>query len=105
MLIYAARRIVLLIPVLLGVTFVTFLLTRVIPGNPIDQLISPLASQQERAALIHQHGLDDPIYKQYLLYIKALLHGDLGTSFTTSHSVLSDLTTRFGATFELTLYA
>jgi peptide/nickel transport system permease protein len=105
MLIYAARRLVLLIPVLLGVTFVTFLLTRVIPGNPIDQLISPLASPQERQQLIHQHGLDAPLYKQYLLYIKALLHGDLGTSFTTSHSVLSDLTSRFGATFELTLYA
>jgi peptide/nickel transport system permease protein len=105
MLIYAARRIVLLIPVLLGVTFVTFLLTRVIPGDPIDQLISPLASPQERAALIQQHGLDEPIWKQYLLYIKGLLHGDLGTSFTTSHSVLSDLTSRFGATFELTLYA
>jgi peptide/nickel transport system permease protein len=105
MLIYAARRLVLLIPVLLGVTFVTFLLTRVIPGNPIDQLISPLASPQERAQLIQQHGLNDPIYKQYLLYIQALLHGDLGTSFTTSHSVLSDLTSRFGATFELTLYA
>jgi peptide/nickel transport system permease protein len=105
MLRYAARRLVLLIPVLLGVTFVTFLLTRVIPGNPIDELISPLASPGERRLLIKQHGLDQPVYVQYWDYVKALFHGDLGTSFTTSHSVLSDLTSRFGATFELTLYA
>jgi peptide/nickel transport system permease protein len=105
MLIYAARRLVLLLPVLLGVTIVTFVLTRVIPGNPIDQLVSPLASPQQREELIRQHGLNQPVYTQYWDYIKALLHGDLGTSFSTSHSVLSDLTSRFGATFELTLYA
>lgn len=105
MLLYAARRLVLLLPVLLGVTLVTFVLTRVIPGNPIDELISPLASPEQRQELIRQHGLNQPVYVQYWDYIKALLHGDLGVSFTTSHSVVSDLTSRFGATFELTLYA
>ncbi|HZT15635.1 MAG TPA: ABC transporter permease [Gaiellaceae bacterium] len=102
---YALRRLVLLVPVLLGVTLVTFALTRVIPGNPINQLISPLASPAERASLIHQHGLDQPFYVQYVDYVRDLLHGDLGTSFTTSQPVLHDLTSRFGATFELTLYA
>src|SRR5262245_3648931 len=105
MLIFAARRLLLLVPVLLGVTFVTFALTRVIPGNPIDQLVSPLASPQQRQQLVHQHGLDRPIQDQYVTYIRDLLHGDLGTSFTTSQPVLRDLTSRFGATFELTLYA
>lgn len=105
MLIYAARRLVLLVPVLLGVTFVTFALTRIIPGDPIDQLVSPLASAEQRQQLIHDHGLDKPIFEQYVTYIRDLLHGDLGTSFTTSQSVLTDLTSRFSATFELTLYA
>jgi peptide/nickel transport system permease protein len=105
MLIYALRRLLLLVPVLLGVTLITFALTRVIPGNPIDQLVSPLASPQQRQQLIHEHGLDEPIAQQYLTYLRDLLHGDLGTSFSTSQPVLKDLTTRFPATFELTLYA
>src|SRR5438445_5289090 len=102
MLTYAARRLVLLVPVLLGVTFVTFALTRIIPGNPIDQLVSPLASPAQRQQLIHQHGLDTSILQQYVSYVTDLLHGDLGTSFTTSQPVLTDLTSRFAATFELT---
>jgi peptide/nickel transport system permease protein len=105
MLIYAARRLLLLVPVLLGVTLVTFALTRVIPGNPIDQLVGPLASPEQRQQLIHEHGLDQSIGEQYVRYLGNLLHGDLGTSFTTSQPVLDDLTSRFPATFELTLYA
>lgn len=94
-----------LIPVLLGVTLVTFFLTHVIPGNPIDSMVSPLASPAERHHLIVQNGLDKSIFVQYVDYIWHLLHGNMGTSFTTSHPVLSDLTSRLGATFELTLYA
>ena len=106
MLTYAARRLLLLIPVLLGVTFVTFALTRIIPGNPIDQLVSPLASARAaRRQLIHDHGLDQSLLQQYVTYVRDLLHGDLGTSFATSQPVLDDLTSRFAATFELTLYA
>jgi ABC-type dipeptide/oligopeptide/nickel transport system permease component len=105
MLTYAARRLLLLVPVLLGVTLITFALTRVIPGNPIDQLVSPLASSEQRQQLIQEHGLDESILQQYVTYLRNVLHGDLGTSFTTSQPVLDDLTSRFPATFELTLYA
>jgi peptide/nickel transport system permease protein len=100
-----ARRIILLIPVLLGVTLVTFFLTHVIPGNPVAQLLPSTASHAQRQALYDQYGLNKPIFVQYVDYIWQLLHGNLGVSFTTSHKVLSDLTSRFGATFELTLYA
>jgi len=99
------RRIVLLVPVLLGVTLVTFFLTHVIPANPVDSLVSPQASPQVRHQIIVQLGLDKPIFVQYADYIWNVVHGNLGTSFTTSHPVLSDLTSRFGATFELTMYA
>jgi peptide/nickel transport system permease protein len=99
------RRIVLLIPVLLGVTLVTFLLTRVIPGDPIASLVSPQASPEVRQALIHDYGLDRSVIVQYFAYLGDLLQGDLGTSFSTSHPVLDDLVSRFGASFELTLYA
>lgn len=99
------RRIALLVPVLLGVTLVTFFLTHVIPGNPIALLVGSQASPALRHQLYVQYGLNKPIFVQYLDYIWQLLHGNLGTSFTTSHPVLSDLTSRFGATFELTFYA
>jgi peptide/nickel transport system permease protein len=102
---YIARRLLLLLPVLLGVTLITFALTRIIPGNPIAQLVSPLATPEQRQALAHQHGLDQPLIEQYYTYVKGLAHGDLGTSFTTNQPVREDLTSRFAATFELTFYA
>jgi ABC-type dipeptide/oligopeptide/nickel transport system permease component len=105
MLTYVIRRLVLLVPVLLGVTLLTFAMTRILPGDPINQLVSPLASQAQRQQLIHAHGLDKPILTQYFSYVGDLAHGDLGQSFSTSQPVLSDLTSRFGATFELTAYA
>jgi peptide/nickel transport system permease protein len=105
MLTYIARRLLLLLPVLLGVTLITFALTRIIPGNPIAQLVSPLATPEQRQALAHQHGLDQPLIEQYYTYVKGLAHADLGTSFTTNQPVREDLTSRFAATFELTFYA
>ncbi|HWE64151.1 MAG TPA: ABC transporter permease, partial [Chloroflexota bacterium] len=102
---YFVRRILLLIPILLGVTIITFILTRAVPGDPIDRMVSPLASQETRQQLIHTYGLDQPLWRQYFSYVDRLLHLDFGTSFTTSHAVLDDLTSRFAATFELTSYA
>jgi peptide/nickel transport system permease protein len=103
--VYVARRLILLIPVLLGVTFVTFALTRIIPGNPIDRMISPLASPAVRARVAEEAGLNDALWVQYVRYIRNVVRGDLGDSFVTSRPVLKDLTSRFSATFELTLYA
>ncbi len=102
---YVARRLILLVPVLLGVTIVTFALTRIIPGNPIDRMISPLASNEVRVRVAAENGLTDPLWVQYLRYIRNVLRGDLGDSFVTSQPVLKDLTSRFAATFELTGWA
>jgi peptide/nickel transport system permease protein len=103
--VYVGRRLILLIPVLLGVTVVTFALTRIIPGNPIDRMISPLASPEVRQRVADEAGLNDPLWVQYVRYIQGVLQGDLGDSFVTSQPVLSDLTSRFMATFELTTFA
>jgi peptide/nickel transport system permease protein len=105
MTIYIARRLLLLIPVLLGVTFVTFALTRIIPGNPIDRMISPMASREVRERVAEEAGLNDSLVVQYVRYVRDLLRGDLGDSFVTSQPVRTDLASRFGATFELTSYA
>jgi ABC-type dipeptide/oligopeptide/nickel transport system permease component len=104
--IYIAKRLLLLIPLLLGVTFVVFLLTRVvIEGNPVDRFVPPMASAEEREKIASAHGLDQPVTTQYLTYIENLLRGDLGISFNTNRPVIEDLVRLFPATFELTTYA
>lgn len=105
MTLYVVRRLLLLIPVLLGVTFITFALTRIIPGNPVDRMVSPLASPELRDRVAEEAGLNDPLLVQYYRYITDLLRGDLGDSFVTSQTVRDDLGSRFGATFELTTYS
>lgn len=102
---YVLRRLGLLVPVLLGVTFVTFALTRILPGDPVDQIVGTQVSAAQHAAVRHQYGLDRPFYAQYIVYVGKLLQGDLGTSLTTGHPVSSDLDSRFAATFELTTAA
>ncbi len=102
---FIARRLILLIPVLLGVTVVTFTLTRIIPGNPIDLMVSPLASQETRDKIAENAGLNDPLWVQYFRYIGGVSRGDFGDSFVTNQPVLDDLTSRFMPTFELTLFA
>ena len=104
--VYIAKRLVLLIPLLFGVTLVVFILTRVvIAGNPIDQIVPPMASQELRDQLAQRYGLNDPIYVQYLKYMRNLLRGDLGVSYRSGLPVSQELLKFFPATFELTTYA
>jgi peptide/nickel transport system permease protein len=102
---YAFRRIALFIPVLLGVTLITFVLTRVMPGNPIDRLVSAYIPEARIEELKREAGLEDPLYVQYFRYVGGIMKGDLGTSFLTGRPVMGELVQRFPATFELTTYA
>jgi peptide/nickel transport system permease protein len=102
---YAGRRILLLVPVLLGVTFITFALTRIIPGDPISLLAGPYVSEARKAEIRHDYLLDRPFYVQYVHYVEDLVHGDLGTSIVSGQSVAHELSRRFAATFELTTVA
>jgi ABC-type dipeptide/oligopeptide/nickel transport system permease component len=102
---YVARRLGLLIPVLLGVTFITFALTRIIPGDPIEKLAGPYVSAERKAELRRQYALDEPFYVQYVDYVEQLFRGDLGRSLGSGLPVASDLSNRFAATFELTTTA
>lgn len=94
-----------LLLVLLGVTFVTFLVSHVIPGDPARMLVGQRASEETLAAMRHALGLDQPVWLQYLHYLWGLLHGDMGVSIRTQRPVLSELLTYFPATLELTLWA
>jgi peptide/nickel transport system permease protein len=77
---FILNRLVQMIPVLIGISLVTFLLVQLIPGDPIRLLLGPKAAPEAIAAVRHQYGLDQPILVQYLIYIKNLIQGDLGRS-------------------------
>ena len=98
---YTVRRLLLLIPVLLGVSIFTFVLVRVLPGDPIRTLLPQTATPADIAAARARYGLDHPIFTQYWIFLKGLVHGDLGTSFQTGAPVTRELSQRLGPTFEL----
>jgi ABC-type dipeptide/oligopeptide/nickel transport system permease component len=102
---YALRRVLLIVPVLLAALFLTFALTRIVPGNPIDRVAGPYVTEQRRAELKREANLDKPFYEQFALYLRDLVQGDMGTSYTTAQAVTKDLRERFPASFELVTYA
>lgn len=102
MLTLVSRRLVAAVPVLLGVTVLTFLLSHVIPGDPARLLVGQRASDEVVRRMRKELGLDDPLYVQYWNYLGQLLRGDLGTSIRNRRPVIRDLAERFPASLELT---
>ena len=102
---YTVRRLLLLVPVLLGVSVVTFVLIRVLPGDPVRTLMPATATEADIAAARDRFGLDDPLLQQYGIWLRDVLTGDLGTSFQTGVAVTTELFRRIGPTFELVTLA
>jgi peptide/nickel transport system permease protein len=100
-LIYILRRLVSLIPVLLGISFIVFFLIRLIPGDPAATLLGSHATPQAVAALRAQLGLDQPLWSQYLTFMGHLLQGNLGYSFVYDSSVSSLISTSLPVTLWL----
>ncbi len=98
-----AKRLATAIPSLIGVVIVTFLLTRVLPGDPAAYFAGPAATPQAIAEVRHKLGFDQSLPQQFVRYIKDLAHGDLGTSLTTGQPVINDIRSRLPASAELTL--
>lgn len=95
------RRALLSSLVLVGLTLVTFILTRVIPSDPASLYLGPRARPPELERAREELGLNQPLPVQYLTYMNALLHGDLGTSIATKRPVLQELNDRVAASAEL----
>jgi ABC-type dipeptide/oligopeptide/nickel transport system permease component len=93
--------------VLLGIVTVAFIISHVVPANPLTSVLSArqLENPEAVAAAEAKYGLDKPLVQQYFIYIKNLLHGDAGTSFVTKQPVSEDLWHRLPATLELTIAA
>jgi len=105
MLRFVVRRLLLLIPILFGVSVLVFAWIHALPGSPAEALLGEHATPQAVARLRHMYGLDKPIPIQYWNYLKTLAHGDLGTSITTQRTITFELGHRFPATVELALSA
>lgn len=102
---YTLKRMLMVIPVMIGVSIIVFCLTRVFSPDPAPIVLGQHATQQQMSAWREEYGLTDPIVKQYLLYMKDALHGDLGESYYTKASVSEEIGSRFPATIELAVVA
>jgi ABC-type dipeptide/oligopeptide/nickel transport system permease component len=98
---FLARRLVLTIPVLLGVATLVFSLIHLIPGDPAQAMLGEAAPQSDVEELRRQLGLDRPLLEQYAVFLGGLLKGDLGTSLRTGFPVSEQIVERMPATFEL----
>jgi ABC-type dipeptide/oligopeptide/nickel transport system permease component len=101
---FVGRRLVFLIIVLLGVSSITFTVTHLL-GNPVYLMVGMRADQEMIDNMMHQMGLDRPIWEQYLSYLANVASGDLGVSRHTFNPVAEDIMRRLPATFELSTAA
>lgn len=101
MLRHALQRLVLVLPVMLGVLLVGFLLMQVVPTDPAQVRAGPTATQDVVAAIRQELGLNEPLWKQFLLYIGRLAQGDLGVSIINNVPVVQELGNTIGPTLEL----
>ena len=102
---YLVRRLLLLLPVALGVTIVTFFLLRLIPGDPAAMMLDNRATAENVARLRHQLGLDRPLFIQYLLFLQNIVMGRLGESLYYRSQVLPIIVERLPVTLFLAAYS
>lgn len=105
MLAYILRRILILIPTLLGVSILVFLMLHMTPGDPAELLLGERATEEALVELREHLGLNEPLYVQYGLFLKRLMKGDLGETIWTRQKVWTEVKQRFPATIELTVVA
>src|SRR5580765_4922101 len=102
---FIVRRLLQLVPILLGLSILVFIWIRALPGSPAEALLGERATPARVRSINHQYGLDKPIYVQYWNYLKQTATGNLGNSITTGRTVVWEFKQRFPATIELALGA
>ncbi len=100
---YIFRRILLLIPVMIGVTFIVYTIMYLTPGDPAQIALGENAPQEAVQKLRDEMGLNDPFIVQYLRFLKGAVKGDFGRSYTTKRPVFDEVLSRFPATLKLTI--
>ncbi len=105
MLYYVFKRLMALIPIILGVALIVFLLIHLIPGDPAQIMLGERASKEMVETLRESMGLNDPLYKQFFRFVTDLARGDLGRSIISNNPVRLELIEKFPATLELSIFA
>ena len=105
MLKFVVRRLLLLVPILVGLSILVFTWVRALPGGPEAALLGERATPERIEQVRRQFGLDQPLHEQYLKYVGKVLHGDFGSSITSTRPVIDDIQSKFPATIELALAA
>jgi peptide/nickel transport system permease protein len=101
---YVVRRLLAFIPLVIGISMVTFFLVRMLPGDPAQVLAGSTPYEGVVESIRQRMGLDKPIPIQYLIYVRNALHGDFGDSWFSGKPVAEDMLRRAPATFELITY-
>lgn len=101
MLRFILKRILMMIPVLFGVSLIIFTMSYLTPGDAADMLYGDSATIEQKEQLREELGLNEPYLSQYINYMKGVLQGDLGTSYSTKRPVLDELLDRFPTTLKL----
>src|SRR5690349_11386855 len=105
MLRFVVRRLLLMVPILLGLSILVFAWVHSLPGGPAAALLGERATPARIAAYQREFGLNKPVYVQYWAYVKTTLSGDLGVSSSDRRTVTSEISERFPATVELAVAA
>lgn len=100
---YALRRLLMTIPILLGVTIICFALVKLAPGDPVQNLVRPETPPEDIAKLRAYYGLDQPVVIQYFVWLWRVLSGDLGTSIANNAPVASEVLRAFQNTIVIAL--
>lgn len=101
MLRYILKRILLIIPVVIGITFFIYIVLALAPGDPVSLMLGSDATPEQLAAMRHQLGMDQNVIVRYLLYMKSVLSGDFGTSWLNGRPVFNEFLQRIPHTFAL----
>src|SRR5271155_2776468 len=102
---YVVRRTLYVIPVVLGVTLVTFILFNIVGGNPVYQKLGKHSSEAEIKILTHEMGLDLPLTQQYVFYLKQCITFDFGRSWSTNQQISSMISAGIGPSLSLAVPA
>ena len=95
---YVIKRLLMTIPVMLGVILIAFVIRAITPGDPVDALLPEIATEEQRVELREELGLNNPLPVQFVDYVLDVFSGDLGTSYRTKQPVLEELLSRLSTT-------
>src|SRR6266581_886771 len=98
---YILKRLLQIVPTILGITFVVFVMMRSIPGDPVVSLLGDAYTEENAIKARQDYGLDKPVMVQYVIWLGKLVQGDWGTSILSGRPVLKDVMVRLPVTLEL----